>query len=127
MKITQVEYKALYNLGNYNNESIALRATVEEDETPEEVVAQLRQKAIDLNAGSNGDADELYSRIYRYKQSLKSLEEKIRTAAEQWNQTADFLKAQGINPDAPKLSPFNSLLPPAEEEVIEPEAEDVCF
>ncbi|MBD1917183.1 MULTISPECIES: hypothetical protein [Cyanophyceae] len=124
MKITHVEYKALYNLGNYNNESIALRATVEEGETPDEVVEQLRQKAIALNAGSNGDADELYGRIYRYKQSLESLENKIKTAAEQWNQTADFLKAQGLNPDAPKLSPFNSLLQPAEEEVLTPELDE---
>jgi len=127
MKITQVEYQALYNLGNYNNERISLRATVEDGETPEEVVDQLRQKAIALNAGSGGDADELYGRIYRYKQSLQSLETKIKTAAEQWNQTAEFLKAQGLNPDAPKLSPFNSLLPPAEEGVIEPETDDVCF
>ena len=127
MKITQVEYQALYNLGNYNNERISLRATVEDGETPEEVVDQLRQKAIALNVGSGGDAEELYRRMYRYHRDLKELEGKIKTAADQWNQTAAFLKAQGLNPDAPTLEPFQSLLPPAEEGVVEPEPDDVCF
>ncbi|MGG6240915.1 hypothetical protein ACQ4N7_20020 [Nodosilinea sp. AN01ver1] len=127
MKITQVEYQALYNLGDYNNERISLRANLEEGETAEDVVAQLREKAIALNTGSGGTADDLYSRIYRYKRDLGMLEEKIKTAAEQWNQTASFLKAQGLNPDAPTLEPFQSLLAPADEGVVEAELDDGCF
>ncbi|MBW4485056.1 MAG: hypothetical protein KME14_21170 [Tildeniella torsiva UHER 1998/13D] len=121
MKITQVEYQALYNLGDYNNERISLKAILEDGETPEDVVAQLREKAIALNAGSGGEAQDLYSRIYRYKRDLETLEAKIKTAADQWNQTATFLKAQGLNPDAPTLEPFQSLLAPADEGVVEAE------
>lgn len=124
MKITQVGYQALYNLGSYNNERISLRATLEEGDTPDDVVNQLRQKAIALNAGSGGEADELYGRIYRYQRDLRELEAKIKTAAEQWNQTAAFLKAQGLNPNAPTLEPFQSLLAPADEGVVEAELDD---
>lgn len=124
MKITQVEFQALYNLGNYNNERISLRAIVEDGETPEDVVAKLREKAIALNAGSGGEVDELYGRIYRYKRDLQQLEDQIKTAAEKWNQTAEFLKAQGLNPNAPTLEPFQSLLAPADEGVVEAELDD---
>lgn len=124
MKITQVEYQALYNLGDYNNERISLRASLDDGETPEDVISQLREKAIALNTGSGGTADDLYSRIYRYRRDLETLEAKIKTAAEQWNQTASFLKAQGLNPNAPTIEPFQSLLGPADEGVVQAEIDD---
>lgn len=127
MKITHVEYKALYNLGNYNNESIALRATVEDGETADEVVHQLREKAIALNVASGGEADELFHKMRRYQRGLDEIEAKTKAAVERWNQTAEFLKAQGLNPNAPDIPVFPGLLSPAEEEVIVPEHEDICF
>jgi hypothetical protein len=127
MKITHVEYKALYNLGNYNNESIALRATVEEGETPDEVVEQLREKAIALNVASGGTVDELYDRMYRYRRALEGIQANTNSAIKNWNQTAEFLRAQGINPEAPDMPLFPSLLSPAAEEVVTPENDDICF
>jgi hypothetical protein len=125
MKITHVEYKALYNLGNYNNESIALRATVEEGETPEQVVEQLREKAIALNVASGGDADELFHKMRRYERGLAEIEAKTKAAVERWNQTAEFLRVQGLNPEAQEMPVFPGLLAPAVEEVIDPD--EVCF
>lgn len=129
MRITHVHFKALYNLGNYNNETIGLQAAIEEGENPDEVLASLREKAIALNAGNRGDASELYSNIYKYKRALADLESRIKTATEQWNATAAFLKAQGINPDAPSLDlpPLLTASPATEEAFIEPDIDDMCF
>lgn len=124
MKITHVEYSALYNLGNYNNEKVGLRAELEEGETPEEAVKALREKAILLNEGSQGTAAELYNSLYQSKSALREIERRIQKATEQWNQVAEFLKAQGLKPDAPIL-PTLPLL--GSGEVIEPDLEDVCY
>ncbi len=43
MKITQIEYRRLVNLGNYENETLATTATVEEHEDPAKVFALLRE------------------------------------------------------------------------------------
>lgn len=46
MKIDRVCYEATFNLGNFENEKIRLEAEVEENETPDTVVSDLRQIAI---------------------------------------------------------------------------------
>ncbi len=43
LKITQIEYRRLVNLGNYENETLATTATVEEHEDPSKVFALLRE------------------------------------------------------------------------------------
>lgn len=43
--IVQVSYERVFNLGNYENERIALTATVAEHDDPEQVVLQLAQHA----------------------------------------------------------------------------------
>lgn len=122
MKIKTVEYSALINLGNYNNERIGFTAQLEEGETVEEVIDKLRQM-VKENGGV--DADQLYNRIYDGKQKLKALEEKTLKARQAWEQTAEFLKAQGLRPDAPSMPMFSNLLPEAKEErVVEAEIDD---
>lgn len=123
MKIKQVEYSALLNLGNYQNEKIGFTAQVEEGETVEQVVEALRQKVKEIG-GEN--AEDLYNKLYDGRNQLRTLERKIAEAAEKWNQTAEFLKAQGLKPDAPTMPMFNNLLPEVKEEsssVVEGEFE----
>ncbi len=43
LKITQIEYRRLVNLGNYENETLATTATVDEQEDPAKVFALLRE------------------------------------------------------------------------------------
>lgn len=121
MKIKTVEYSALINLGNYSNEKIGFVAQLEEGETVEQVIERLRQKVRE-NAG--GNADELYNKLYEGKQELRALETKINKARQTWEQTAEFLKAQGLRPDAPPIPAFANLLPEAKDEhVVEGEIE----
>lgn len=122
MKIKTVEYSALINLGNYSNEKIGFTAQLEEGETVEQVVEQLRQKVKD-NGGVN--AEELYDKLYKGRQELRALEAKIIKARQTWEQTAEFLKAQGLRPDAPPMPTFSNLLPEAkDEQVVEAEIDD---
>lgn len=122
MKIKTIEYSALINLGNYSNERIGFTAQIEEGESVQQVVEQLRQKVRE-NAG--GNADELYNKLYEGKQELRALETKINKARQAWEQTAEFLKAQGLRPDAPPMPTFFNLLPEAKDErVVEAEIDD---
>ena len=118
MKTTHVEFSALFNLGDYSNEKIGFRVQLEEGDEIEHVVGTLRARAISMSAGE-GNATNLYSHIYSQHRQLRELEKKVAEATEQWNQVANFLRAQGLNPDAPNLPTLPALAPgqPAEEEV----------
>lgn len=116
MKTTHVEFSALFNLGDYNNEKLGFRCQLEEGDTVEAAVEHLRNKAVELSAG-NGDAQRLYSSIYSEQRKLRDLETKVKAATEQWNQVANFLRAQGLNPDAPNLPSLPALSPGKPDEV----------
>lgn len=122
MQIKTIHYSALLNLGNYQNEKIGFTAEIGEDETVEQVIEALRQKVRD-NGGQN--ADELYSKLYEGRHQLKELERRIGNATEQWNRTAEFLRAQGIKPEAVDMPPFTNLLPEvkAESQTVDGEIE----
>lgn len=127
VKITRIGYSALINLGNYNNERIELHAQIDESETVPEVVEALRQKIREVG-GRN--ADEMYNTLERGKRQLASLEQKIALATEKWNATAEFLRRQGIKPDANDMPQFTNLLPSVSEELVEEaeiEEEDPTF
>ena len=125
MKIKTVHYSDLLNLGNYSNEKIGFTAQFEEGEdTVDDIIESLRQKVKDVG-GKN--ADEFYTVQHRAKQQLVELERKIDKATRQWNATAEFLRAQGIKPEATDMPQFMNLLPEVKEEhssVIDGEIEE---
>lgn len=126
MLIKTVHYSVLINLGNYNNEKIGFSAEVGEDETAEQVIEALRQK-VKENGGEN--AEELYNNLYQGKNELKEIEKKINKARAEWNAVAEFLKTQGIKPDADAMPSFTNLLPQVKSEssVIDGEIEEGIF
>lgn len=124
MKFQTVSYSALLNLGNYSNEKIGFTVEVDEGELPEKIVETLRQKVREIG-GPN--AEELYSQMYDNRHKLAELNSKIQKATEQWNATAEFLRAQGIKPDSPNMPQLINLLPEVKEErfdVVEGEIEE---
>lgn len=121
MKIIRVAYSALFSLSNYNNERINLVANLQDGESPEEVIEKLKEKV--WQAGGE-NAKEIYEAIRERQYALREIEEKLSKATERWNATADFLRKQGIKPDAPHLPSFENLLPHVEEEVIQGEIDD---
>lgn len=116
MKITHVEFSALFSLGNYSNEKVGLRAALEEGDTVEDVIEKLRWQCV-ANSAGKGRAESLYGDIYASERALRELNEKITHATEQWNQVAEFLRAQGIKPDAPNLPAMPTLAPGKPDEV----------
>ncbi|KJH69390.1 hypothetical protein [Aliterella atlantica] len=124
MQIKTVHYSALLNLGNYSNEKIGFTAQLSEGESVEQVIEQLREK-VKQNGGTN--AEELYQTMYRGRRELAELERKIKNATDQWNATAEFLRAQGIKPDTGNMPQFTNLLPEIKEEdsgVVDGEIEE---
>lgn len=117
MHIRQIHAHFLISIGNYSNERIGFSVELEEGETPEEIIPQLRDKARAIVGKS---ADELYNQKISIEGTVRQLECKLESLRKEWNATADFLKAQGIRPDAPSMPQFNNLLSAAhvEEETI---------
>jgi superfamily II DNA or RNA helicase len=117
MKINQVHAHFLISIGNYSNERIGFSATLEEGETEEEVVARLRKKAVEI---VGAPAEDLYNRKWKAEQECRAVETRMARLTKEWDAMTEFLKAQGINPDAPPMPQFNNLLNAAkvEEETV---------
>lgn len=116
MKIITVEYSALVNLGNYNNEKIGFTAQLQDGETPEQIVEALRDKVKEI---AGPEADELYRQMSDGQYKLRKLNRQIEEATAKWNSTAEFLRAQGLKPEAPDMPQFINLLP-------EPQIKEEC-
>lgn len=113
MKITTASYSCLVNLGSYNNERIGFAAKIEDGETPDEVLEALRSKALSL---ANENGEEMWGKLSKARRDLNDLNQKIKEATDKWNATAEFLRAQGLKPDSPKMPEFINLLPEVKEE-----------
>ncbi len=107
MKIKFVHAHFLISLGDYSNERVGFTAELEEGETVESVVSELRNKAI---AAVGPKADELYDRRRTLANGCYELEKKLTKLRSEWDATAEFLKAQGIRPDAPSMPQFHNLI-----------------
>lgn len=107
-KITTLHAHFLISVGNYSNERIGFSVEInDESDNIEEIVAGLRKKAISIIGLT---AEDYYQKRYRLKTECLRLEAQLARLTEEWNRTADFLKAQGINVEAPKLTPISGLL-----------------
>lgn len=121
MKVTKVSYSRLVNLGGYQNERFGMIAIVEDDETAEKALEGLKQRVLPFCGES---ANELENRRWDLQSQCNRLEEKLQDYQKRWNDAADFLRAQGIKPDAPNFPQFDKLLAPAIEEVEIVEEDD---
>ena len=107
MKLQQLHAHFLVSIGDYSNERIGFTVELEEDETVEDVVSDLRDKAIKVIGLK---ADELYTLRRDLQNQCWELEKRLSKTHHEWNATAEFLRAQGIKPDAPPMPHFNNLL-----------------
>ena len=123
MKVTRIEYEACFNLGDYENEKVRLCAQLDANESTKDAVSQLRSTAV---AAALEAPWKVEGRVYDAQHQLRALETKLEKKTDEWNQMAEFLKAQGIKADAQAMPQFTHLLEPAEEktEVIEGEFDD---
>lgn len=107
MKIKLVHAHFLISIGDYSNERIGFTVEPEDEETLEQVVAVLRAEAIKV-VGTK--ANELYDARSILQKECYALEKKLTKVRSEWDDTAEFLRTQGIKPDAPPMPQFNNLL-----------------
>lgn len=123
MKIKYVHAHFLISIGDYSNERIGFTVEIQESDSVDDVVVELRSKAIEI-VGKK--AKDIYREKYEAERELSAITKLLREATERWNQTAEFLRAQGIKPDASTMPRFSGLLlgKVEEEEVVEAEEVD---
>ena len=107
MKIKLIHAHFLISIGDYSNERIGFTVEPEDEETLEQVVAALRAEAIEVVGPK---ANELYDLRSTLQKQCYEVEKKLTKARSEWDATAEFLKTQGIKPDAPPMPQFNNLL-----------------
>jgi hypothetical protein len=117
MKINQIHAHFLISIGNYSNERIGFSVTLEEGESVEDAVAELRKKA---TAIIGQPADDLYGRKYHAERQCKEIENRLTKLRKEWDAMSEFLHKQGIKPDIQPMPQFNNLLEAAriEEETV---------
>lgn len=118
MKVTQIEYSALFNTGNYENEKIGLTVSLEEGETVEETVVALRKKTAEMVGPK---AMEQVNLKHRLNQAVREMQQKAETAKVEYERMAEFLKAQGIKGDMADFPLLKILLPGKDEQPQLPE------
>lgn len=127
MKIKLVHAHFLISIGSYSNERIGFTVELDESEDAAQAVSELREHA---RAIVGKPADELYGEKQNLEHAIRELERKLGKLRSEWDATAEFLKAQGIRPEAPSMPQFNNLLGAAkveEETVVEGEFADIPF
>ncbi|MEH2085986.1 hypothetical protein [Nostoc sp.] len=107
MQIKTFHAHFLLQTDSSNQERIGFSVILDEDETPEQVVPILRQKAINI-VGKK--AYDFYQDRRILRDECNHLEKKLELLRKEWDATAEFLKAQGLNPTAPSMPQFRNLL-----------------
>jgi len=99
IEITSVNYSKLVNLGNYENEKIAAWATVEDGQTPEDVLDGLRTW-VDEQAGKRGGLRDELSELERSIQELqwkkRQLTDEMLNMGDLWKRQRAFLEKIGV-------------------------------
>jgi predicted nuclease with TOPRIM domain len=113
MKIKLVHAHFLISIGDYSNERVGFTAQLEEGEKVSDVVATLRQQAVEAVGHK---AKELYEQKWQLEKDCQRLESKLNQLRSEWDSTAEFLRAQGIKPEAPSMPQFNRLIAAAKVE-----------
>ncbi|MDZ8134375.1 MAG: hypothetical protein RM049_03625 [Nostoc sp. DedQUE04] len=107
MKIKTLHAHFLISIGSYSNERIGFSVELDETESIESTVEELRERAKRIVGKKAEDLYDERSKIWR---ECVELEKKLNTLRKEWDATAEFLKAQGLNPTAPSMPQFRNLL-----------------
>ena len=113
MKIKLVHAHFLISIGDYSNERVGFTVELEENDTVTSVVDDLRQQAI---TAVGPKSEELYNQNRRLRSENRELEERMNKLRLEWEATAEFLRTQGIKPEAPSMPQFQRLLNAAKPE-----------
>ncbi|MEH1874487.1 hypothetical protein [Nostoc sp.] len=100
-------------MGDYSNERVGFTVELEEGDTVKDVVDDLRQQAI---TAIGPKSEEVYNQNRKLRSENRELQERTNKLRSEWDATAEFLRAQGIKPEAPSMPQFDRLLNAAKPE-----------
>ena len=98
-------------------DTVSFVAELDADDVETEVAAQLKEKAIACLEESTKTLD---SQRCNLRWEIKKLQDKCTRSRGNWERVQEFLKAQGIRPDAPD---FPTLVEKVEGELVEEDEE----
>ncbi|GET40475.1 hypothetical protein [Microseira wollei] len=128
MTIPKVHYSARIFLGNSSSECLGFAKDINPDDDIKLVIEELR--ALVKSCGLP-KFDELLEKYSNLKSEIETLERKLEAKTADWNAMAEFLRTQGIKPDATNMPQFSKLLSPVIEEentsLIEIDTDDIQF
>ena len=123
MKLKTVKYAALANLGNYENERIELEAELEGGEDYTEALIRLTEM-VHQQLKNEKEYFEYCDHYNQARRKLSDITEKLQQAYDQWEETSNFLIAQGLKPSVPSFPIERQNLITAGIEEVEVEVED---
>lgn len=123
MEIKTVHAYFAITTGNYTKEQIGFSIKLGKDETLEEVIPELRERAKNIIGKRAAD---LYAERRALIEQCDELTNRLDKLRKEWDATAEFLKAQGLNPVAPSMPQFRNLLSAVtvDSEVVSDEDDD---
>jgi hypothetical protein len=95
MKIQSISYKRLYNLGDFNNETLDVTASIEDGEDAAKTAIELRLFVVS-QIGVQDRIHEWEKRQIQLKQEIELLEGQCQRAQERWNKIEAFLQKLGV-------------------------------
>jgi hypothetical protein len=105
-KIVEVSYRKLFNLGNYENETLGTRVEVGENETPEEAMADAKAfidaQAAELQAereDERADADLVHFLLRKNQAQIHDLKQLKENLVRQVTILAKVLETHGLPVD----------------------------
>lgn len=104
MKVISVRFGALKSTGNYENERLDAEAVLEDGDTVASVTDALRLLVL-TELGYQDKIDRRRNLICE----IADLQRKAEKARSDWELLANFLRAQGLRPDAPNAPLLNLL------------------
>ncbi len=90
MKIERVSYSTLVNTGNYENRKISCDAVVEDGDTPESALAQVKRWVEKEHARAAGET-EAVARVATAQERLVTMRDRLKAAAYQAQIALDAL------------------------------------
>lgn len=109
MKIKQVHAHFLVSTGNYGNERIGFTVELSDDDNLEQVVEELRNKAIEL-IGKDAETQYQYRRKLQFE--VNKLDRQLEEARQEYQKVSEFFEAQGIK-TMPDIHTISRLLTPS--------------
>lgn len=95
MKIQAISYRRTKNLDDYNSETLAVEAELDQDEDPDQAILELRDR-VSQQLGISESVKELRNDQVLLEQQNAQLEANIAAATERWNKIQQFMEKLGV-------------------------------